>query len=150
MISLFKKTDYRHFFSVYKIITISYSIWWERNRISGQTGTSCSQKSNLSLKVLHRLLKRLGWSPLMVTQDGYSPVGPVVGQDLGRNVVLPYRRVVCLRMSHQNKRLLLMNKSGLYHLWAPSTVVAGWLRHCRYGKLWLSDRPSTPGGACSE
>lgn len=36
-----------------------------------------------------------------------------------------------------------------YHLWAPSTAVAGWLRHCRYGKLWLSDRPSAPEGACS-
>lgn len=42
----------------------------------------------------------------MVTQDGYSPVGPVVGQDLGRNVVLPYRRVACLRTSHQKQKTL--------------------------------------------
>lgn len=43
---------------------------------------------HLSLQVLHRLLKGLRWSPLMVTQDGHSPVGPVVGQDLGWNVLL--------------------------------------------------------------
>lgn len=44
--------------------------------------------SYLSLQVLHRLLKCLRWSPLVVTQDGHSPVGSVVGQDLGRNVLL--------------------------------------------------------------
>lgn len=44
--------------------------------------------SHLSLQVLHRLLKCLRWSPLMVTQDSHSPVGPVVGQDLGWNVLL--------------------------------------------------------------
>lgn len=48
--------------------------------------------ANLSLQVLHGLLKRLRGSSLMVTQDGHSPVGPVVGQDLGWNVVFPCRQ----------------------------------------------------------
>lgn len=48
--------------------------------------------SHLGLQVLHGLLKCLGWSPLVVTQDGHGPVGPVVGQDLGRNVVVRWRR----------------------------------------------------------
>lgn len=42
----------------------------------------------LWLQVLHRLLKCLRWSPLMVTQNGHCPVGPVIGQDFGRNVLL--------------------------------------------------------------
>lgn len=47
---------------------------------------------HLSLKILHRFFKCLRWSPLMVTQDSHSPVCPIVGQDLGWNVVLPLRK----------------------------------------------------------
>lgn len=42
----------------------------------------------LGLQVLHRLLECLWGSSLMVTQDGYGSVGPVVGQDLSWNVVV--------------------------------------------------------------
>ena len=45
----------------------------------------------LSLQVLHRLLKCLRGSPLMVTQYGHSSIGPVVGQDLGWNVLIRYK-----------------------------------------------------------
>ena len=72
--------------------------------------------ANLSLQVLHRLLKCLRWSSLMVTQDGHSPVGPVVGQDLGWNVLLRYREIrntMSFCMNHdsshtQMKSLLLI------------------------------------------
>lgn len=55
--------------------------------------------SDLRLQVLHGLLKRLGWGPLMVAQDGHSSVGPVVGQDLGRNVFLRCREERNIRIN---------------------------------------------------
>jgi len=42
--------------------------------------------SYLCLKILHGLLKRLGWCPLVVTQDGYCSVSPIVGEDFRRNI----------------------------------------------------------------
>lgn len=44
--------------------------------------------SHLGLQVLHGLLKGFGGRPLVVAQDGYSPVGAVVGEDLGRDVLV--------------------------------------------------------------
>lgn len=57
----------------------------------------------------------------MVTQDGHSPVGPVVGQDLGWNILLRWgeREIVCLislnvcRIIHDSL-LLIANESFRY------------------------------------
>lgn len=58
---------------------------------SGSKALLCTEPdrtAHLGLQVLHGLLKRLGRSPLVVAQDGHGSVGPVVGQDLGWNVLV--------------------------------------------------------------
>lgn len=42
----------------------------------------------LALQVHHGLLKRLRWSPLVVTQNGNRSVGTVIGKDLRWDVII--------------------------------------------------------------
>lgn len=44
--------------------------------------------SYLCLKILHGFLKGFGWCPLVVTQDGYCSVSPIIREDLSRDVVI--------------------------------------------------------------
>lgn len=60
-------------------------------------------------------------------------------------IICGFRFFYCKKKQKKKKWL---NQIKTYHLWAASAAVAGWLRRCRYGKLWLSVRPSAPEGAC--
>lgn len=74
-------------------ITADMKLYHRSNIKKDQFLKSFQKHVYLCLQVLHGLLKCLWWSPLMVAQDGHSPVCPVVGQDFGWNVLIRYQEM---------------------------------------------------------
>lgn len=55
---------------------------------SDSDGSTEGRMLYLGLEVLHRFLKRFGWSSLVVAEDGHRPVGSVIWQDFSWNAVI--------------------------------------------------------------